>query len=358
MTPRTGRGTIAFHARRERDLDADLKGLSPEAIATLAARMLGQLREQRQHLQQRDERIAQQAQMPQRAIERKDAELRFKTAKLEKVTFELARLKAWKFGAKTEAMSAEQRRLFEETLAEDEAEPAGAAASSCKASRRRRKAQPTTSAASPSARHCPSTCVASSTATSPRTPRARRPTAARQMVRVGEDVSERLDIVPAEFFVHRHIRGKWACKCCQLLVQEPVRGADHRRRLPASGLLAHTLVSRFVDHLPYYRQEQINARSGVHTPRSTLADWSGRAGARAEAAVRRAQALRARQRACCTPTRRRWRCSTPARARPRRPTSGPTRAARSMPTPGVVYDFCLGRGRAVPDRVPGPTARR
>jgi transposase len=41
--------------------------------------------------------------------------------------------------------------------------------------------------------------------------------------------------------------------------------------MPAPGLVAHTLVSRFVDHLPYYRQEQINARSQVHTPRSTLA---------------------------------------------------------------------------------------
>ena len=45
------------------------------------------------------------------------------------------------------------------------------------------------------------------------------------------------------------------------------------------GLVAHTLVSRFVDHLPYYRQEAINARSNVHTPRSTLAAWSGRGGA-------------------------------------------------------------------------------
>ena len=39
--------------------------------------------------------------------------------------------------------------------------------------------------------------------------------------RVGEDFSERLDIVPAQFFVQRKIRGKWACKCCQILVQEP-----------------------------------------------------------------------------------------------------------------------------------------
>src|SRR6218665_796752 len=38
---------------------------------------------------------------------------------------------------------------------------------------------------------------------------------AQPMVRIGEDVSEGLDVVPAEFFVHRHIRGKWVCKCCQ-----------------------------------------------------------------------------------------------------------------------------------------------
>src|SRR5512138_3656243 len=99
-------------------VDADLEGLSPEAITALAQRMLGHIREQQQHLQQRDERIAYQAgELAQQAseIERKDAELQFKTAKLEKVNFELARLKAWKFGAKAEAMSAEQRRLFEET---------------------------------------------------------------------------------------------------------------------------------------------------------------------------------------------------------------------------------------------------
>jgi len=98
-------------------VDADLERLSPEAITALAQRMLGHIRQQRQHLQQRDEHIAHQA----GEIERKDAELQFKTAKLDKVNFELARLKGWKFGAKTEAMSAEQRRLFEETITEDEA---------------------------------------------------------------------------------------------------------------------------------------------------------------------------------------------------------------------------------------------
>ena len=104
------------------------------------------------------------------------------------------------------------------------------------------------------------------------------------MIRVGEDVSERLDIVPAEFFVHRHIYGKWTCRCCQRrgierLVQEPADPQIIDGGIAASGLVAHTLISRFVDHIPYYRQEIINARSGVHTPRSTLARSSGNAGA-------------------------------------------------------------------------------
>lgn len=54
-------------------------------------------------------------------------------------------------------------------------------------------------------------------------------------------------------------------------MQEPVDPQIIDKGMPTAGPLAYTLVSRFVDHLPYYRQEQINARAGVHTPRSTLA---------------------------------------------------------------------------------------
>lgn len=54
-------------------------------------------------------------------IERQVRDIKFKDARIERITFELARLKAWRFGAKTEAMNAEQRQLFEETLAEDQA---------------------------------------------------------------------------------------------------------------------------------------------------------------------------------------------------------------------------------------------
>ena len=63
------------------------------------------------------------------------------------------------------------------------------------------------------------------------------------------------------------------------LLQEPVAPQVIDKGMPAPGLVAHTRVSRFVDHIPYYRQETINAGAGVHTPRSTLAAWPGAGGA-------------------------------------------------------------------------------
>ena len=97
---------------------ADLKGLSKGAVAELAATLLAQLAAQGQQLS------AQQAALAAKDayIARRDQEIKFKDAKIERITFELARLKAWKFGARTEAMNAQQRQMFEDTLAEDEAD--------------------------------------------------------------------------------------------------------------------------------------------------------------------------------------------------------------------------------------------
>ena len=152
------------------------------------------------------------------------------------------------------------------------------------------------------------------------------------MVRIGEDISERLDIVPAQFFVQRQIRGKWACKCCQLLVQEPAAPQVFDNALPTPGLQAHTLVSRFVDHIPYYRQEQINARSGVHTPRSTLAGWGGQTGAQLMPLydAHRAFVLGSRVvHADETPIS----LLDPGAGKTKKPTCGPTREAPSTPSP-------------------------
>jgi transposase len=240
----------------------DLKGLGPDAIAEVAARLLAQVNAQAVQLQQHEQRA-----------ERLEGEIRFKDIKLERVTFELARLKAWKFAARTERMSAAQRQMFEETAAEDEADlqaqlqalqGEAAPPPEVKTARQPRREKLAEHLRRIEHRHEPTDTTCS---------------CGQPMKRVGEDVSERLDIIPAEFIVHRHVRGKWACRCCQTLVQEPVAPQVIDKGQPTAGLVAHTLVSRFVDHVPYYRQEQINARSGVHTPRSTLASWAGAGGA-------------------------------------------------------------------------------
>ena len=303
----------------------DLQGLSPSAVTELATRMLAELKV-RTEQGQRDAQA-----------------IRFKDAKIEKITFELARLKAWKFGAHTERMTAEQRQMFETTAAEDEADLAAQLAA-LQGESKDSAASPPKSKQQPRRQPLPdhlrrvdhhhepvdTTCGCG-----------------KPMERVGEDVSERLDVIPAEFFVHRHVRGKWACRCCQTLGQEPVDPQIVDKGVPTAGLVAHTLVGRFVDHLPYYRLEQINARSGVTTPRSTLASWAGAAGAALaplydahRAFILSARVLHADE--------------TPVNMLD--PGAGKTRKAYVWayargafdPSPGVIYDFCASRAARHP----------
>lgn len=93
--------------------------------------------------------------------------------------------------------------------------------------------------------------------------------------RLGEDVSEMLEYVPARFKVIRHVRSKLSCSSCERIVQAPAPTRPIARGLAGPGLLAHVLVSKYADHLPLYRQAEIYAREGVELERSTLADWVG-----------------------------------------------------------------------------------
>lgn len=97
------------------------------------------------------------------------------------------------------------------------------------------------------------------------------------MRRLGEDVSEVLEYVPARFKVIRHIRPKFSCRCCETITQAPMPSLPIERGRPGPGLLAHVLVSKYADHLPLYRQAGIYAREGVDLDRSTLAGWVGKA---------------------------------------------------------------------------------
>lgn len=97
-----------------------------------------------------------------------------------------------------------------------------------------------------------------------------------QMHKIGEDRTERLDIVPAQLRVIVTVRPKYACRACTDGVhQAPAPAALIEGGLPTEGAIAHVLVSKYADHLPLYRQSQILARSGIDIHRSTLADWVG-----------------------------------------------------------------------------------
>ena len=317
----------------------DLKALDPTELTELASQMLAHIGEQARHIDTLGQRIDSQAQG-----------IKWRDAKIESITFQLARLKAWKFGAKTEAMNAEQREIFEETFAADhaslEAQLAALQGSTLsdtpgtgsqdKQQRRQPKREPLPAhlprvdqRIEPEDTHCPT------------------PECGQPMVRVGEDISERLDIVPAQFFVQRQIRGKWACRCCQLLVQEPAAPQVFDNALPTPGLQAHTVISRFVDHIPYHRQAQINARSGVHTPRSTLASWSGQTGVQL-------MPLFDAHRVFVLGSRVVHADETPIGLLD--PGGGKTKKAYMWAyargafdaKPGVVFDFCAGRGGQYP----------
>jgi transposase len=105
------------------------------------------------------------------------------------------------------------------------------------------------------------------------------------MRRIGEDVSEKLDYVPGTFTVERHVRGKWACAKCETLMQAPVPACVIDKGIPTAGLLAQVLVSKYADHAPLYRQEQMFARAGLAIPRSTLGAWVGACGVRLQPLV-------------------------------------------------------------------------
>jgi transposase len=93
--------------------------------------------------------------------------------------------------------------------------------------------------------------------------------------RLGEDVSEVLEYVPARFKVIRQVRPKLSCATCERIVQAPAPSRPIERGLAGAGLLAHVLVAKYCDHQPLYRQTEMYAREGVELERSTLADWVG-----------------------------------------------------------------------------------
>jgi transposase len=220
----------------------------------------------------------------------------------------LLKLKRMQFGAKSERLPEEQLQLgleaLEQAIARNEAEGEKRDPEKRSEGRARRRASRGALPAhlpridvilAPEDTNCP--CC--------RTP----------MIAIGEDTSERLDMIPVKYQVIVTHRPKFACRSCAgTVVQMPAPPRLIEGGIPTEAMVAGVLVARYADHLPLYRQAQMFAREGVLIDRSTLAFWMGYAAAELAPVA-------ARLRLCCRrhaflPTRRRSRCSTPGAAAP------------------------------------------
>jgi transposase len=92
---------------------------------------------------------------------------------------------------------------------------------------------------------------------------------------VGEDVSELIDMIAAQLKVIEIARVKKSCRRCEKMVQEPAPSRPIPRSMAGPNLLAYVLTSKFDDHVPLYRQNEIFARMGADIPDTTLVDWCG-----------------------------------------------------------------------------------
>jgi transposase len=191
-----------------------------------------------------------------------------RNSEIEHLKLIIAKLRRMMFGTKSEkiAREVEQLELKLEELETGEAArpPAAAPTGSTSTPRRKRKRRPLpehlpreTHTHMPAGEAC-SACGGG-------------------LSKLGEDVSEMLEYIPASFKVIRHVRPKMCCTCCDTIMQAAAPSRPIDRGLAGPGLLAHVLVSKYADHLPLYRQSEIYAREGVDLDRSTLADWVGAA---------------------------------------------------------------------------------
>jgi transposase len=198
-------------------------------------------------------------------VTQKDHELKHKQLKIDQLTHEMAVLKRWQFGRRSERLDPAQRSLLEETIDADlEAIERELEALQTERPERtkaipRRTALPAhlprrEIAHEPDNTVCPCGC---------------------QLERIGEEISERLDYTPGSVEVERHVRGKWVCRRCETLIQAPIPAQIIDKGIPSAGLLAHVLISKFADHIPLYRLAGILERSEVSVPPATLGAWVG-----------------------------------------------------------------------------------
>jgi transposase len=97
--------------------------------------------------------------------------------------------------------------------------------------------------------------------------------------KIGEDVTETLELIPRQWKVIQHVREKFSCRACEGITQPPAPSHPIARGRAGPKLLAHVLFAKYGLHLPLNRQSDVYEREGIDLDVSTLADWVGAAAA-------------------------------------------------------------------------------
>jgi transposase len=201
----------------------------------------------------------------QRLVREQQAQLLSRDVLIEQLKLQLARLKRMKFGRSSEQLD-EKIAQLEFSLEELEANAAAAVPPEARAN---------APASKPVRKPLPGHLPREPRVHEPLTGSCNCPECGGTLRALGEDVSEVLEYIPEHWKVLKHVRPKYSCSACQKIVQAKAPSRPIERSYAGPGLLAHVMVSKYCDHLPFYRQSQIYARDGVDLDRATLADWGG-----------------------------------------------------------------------------------
>ncbi len=251
----------------------DLTQLSHEQLLEFTR----QLAMQHQSLAQSNQQLDARVQHLEVTNQHLDSKVQHLSILNQKYEHELALFKRHKFAQKNEHLTAKQIHLWDEAVEEDiaavdlelerlNADKTDAAAQKAPVNKPKRRPLPDHLLTlriehEPASTKCACGC---------------------QLRRIGEDISEKLNFRPAQFYKEQHIRGKWVCDQCDTLTQQAMPAYVIDKGIASPELLSHVLVSKYADHLPLYRQRQIFLRAGVDLSRSTLSDWIGRCGVELE----------------------------------------------------------------------------
>ena len=191
----------------------------------------------------------------------------------ELLTFELARLKRLRFGRTSESLSGAQADLFSDALDEDIGELTARIEESQEDNTAEKVRKPRSRAGrQPIPDHLPRVVIRHDLAD------CSCGQCGHLMVTIGEDVTEKLVVIPIQFKVEQHIRPKYACRRCDTVTAARVAPSIIEGGMATPSVLTWVLISKYTNHLPLYRIAQIAEREGVILARSTLGDWVGRAG--------------------------------------------------------------------------------